>query len=70
MAELNIDPAKVSRRVNETVVTGGENLVVTGYRIWLRSNLCRGTVAINLGADCRIIDTYSRSECTLKALQN
>lgn len=66
---LNIDPEKVSRRINETVVSGGEDIVVTGYRIWLRSDSCRGTVAINLDTECRVIDTFSRSECTLNSFQ-
>lgn len=64
-AALGIDAAKVSRVVNEPVVLVGEDKVLTGYRMWLSSNACKGRVAINFSLQCDLIDSFERGECGL-----
>ena len=63
--QLQIDRAKISEVKTDRQVSGGDNLYVTGYLLWLKSKSCKGSLVLNLRADCQFIDTFTRGDCSL-----
>lgn len=74
-AKTGIDKDKVSSSRAEPVVAYLRNSqsnaeFFEGYRIWLRSDLCEGSVVINLNDRCEVRDTYSRGNCKIDILRD
>jgi len=62
---LQIDREKIAEVKTDKLVSGGENLYVTGYLLWMKSNACKGSLVLSLRADCSFLDTFTRGDCSL-----
>lgn len=62
--KLEIDRAKISEAKTDVQVSGGENMIVTGVNIWLKSASCKGSFVLVMTPSCEFVDTFDRGECT------
>ncbi len=69
LERLNVDPDKVSRKQFEIVYAGVTGMGVTGYRIWLLSDRCAGSVVVNFDTNCRVIGTFPRGNCSMASVR-
>ena len=73
LAELNIGQADVAA-ITYVLQRGGASRTsrgaVLGVTAWASLESCRGSVAIQLDARCRIKQTWVRGECQMPGLKN
>ena len=66
LKHLNVDEKDVTKIGVLPVKTRKGKLL--GHRAWVSLKSCRGSLVINLTVHCKVIDEYTRGECTMDGL--
>lgn len=61
--KLGFDRSKITKQRNEVALAGRSGSTVVGYRAWLSSNACEGSVVVSLHSDCGFDTTFTRGGC-------